>query len=61
MPMIGDEPLSLAEMLEARRRFVQDQDDAEYVEYTLAMERIRPGRRWRRERTRFLRDRGYLL
>lgn len=61
MPMTGDEPLSLAEMLEARRRFVQDQDDAEYVEYTLAMERIRPGRRWRRERARFLRGRGYLL
>jgi hypothetical protein len=51
------EPMN--EMLAVRHRFAQDQADAEYVEYTLAMERIGAGRRWRRERRRFLLGRGY--
>lgn len=50
--------LSSAEVAAARRRSEQDQDDAEYVEFTFAMERIGGGRRWRRERERLLRKRG---
>lgn len=42
-----------------RRRFEQDQADAEYVEYTEAMERISTPRRWRRTRAKFLKARGY--
>lgn len=42
-----------------RRRFDQDQADAEFVEYTEAMERIATPRRWRRTRTKFLEARGY--
>jgi hypothetical protein len=53
--------LSSTEMDAARRRFEQDQNDAEYVEFTYAMERIGRGRRWRRERQRFLRIRGVEL
>jgi hypothetical protein len=49
---------SPADVDAARRRFEQDQDDAEYVEFTYAMERIGGGRRWRRERLRLLRARG---
>lgn len=56
---MADEVMSLAEMLAVRRRFVQDQDDAEYIEYTRARERIGPGGRWRRARRRFLLGRGY--
>ncbi|MFC5994662.1 hypothetical protein ACFQE5_10625 [Pseudonocardia hispaniensis] len=51
--------LSPAELVAARRRFEQDQVDAEYVEYTEAMERISRPRHWRRARARFLRARGY--
>ena len=50
--------LSPADVDAVRRRFEQDQDDAEYVELTHAMERIGGGRRWRRERQRLLRARG---
>jgi len=53
--------LSSTEVDAARRRFEQDQDDAEYVEFTFAMERIGGGRRWRRERRRLLRTRGLEL
>ena len=53
--------LSPAEAETARRRFEQDQYDAEYVEFTYAMERIGGGRRWRRERRRMLRVRGVEL
>jgi hypothetical protein len=53
--------LSPAEAETARRRFEQDQSDAEYVEFTYAMERIGGGRRWRRERQRLLRARGIEL
>ncbi|MGD9989107.1 hypothetical protein [Pseudonocardia sp.] len=42
-----------------RRRFDQDQADAEYVEYTEAMERLSTPRRWKRARAKFLRSRGY--
>lgn len=42
----------------ARCRFLADQDDAEYVEYTEAMARIGSRRRWRRERRRFLEARA---
>jgi hypothetical protein len=47
--------LSSTEVDFARQRFEQDQNDAEYVEFTYAMERIGGGRRWRRERRRLLR------
>jgi hypothetical protein len=53
--------LSPAEVDAVRRRFEQDQDDALYVEFTYAMERIGGGRRWRRERRRLLRERGIEL
>ncbi|GAA3055398.1 hypothetical protein GCM10010464_20180 [Pseudonocardia yunnanensis] len=53
--------LSSTEVDAARRRFEQDQDDAEYVEFTYAMERIGGGRRWRRQRRRLLRTRGLEL
>jgi hypothetical protein len=54
--------LSPAEAETARRRFEQDQHDAEYVEFTYAMERIGGSRRrWRRERQRLLRVRGVEL
>lgn len=53
--------LSPAEVDAVRRRFEQDQDDAEYVEFTYAMQRIGGGRRWRRERRRLLRERGVEL
>jgi hypothetical protein len=53
--------LSSTEVDAARRRFEQDQNDAEYVEFTYAMERIGGGRRWRRERRRLLRTRGLEL
>ena len=53
--------LSPAEVDALHRRFEQDQDDAMYVEFTYAMERIGGGRRWRRERRRLLRDRGVEL
>jgi hypothetical protein len=53
--------LSSTEVDAARRRFEQDQDDAEHVEFTYAMERIGGGRRWRRERRRLLRTRGLEL
>ena len=49
--------LSPAEVETARRRFEQDQDDAEYVEFTYAMQRMGAGRRWRRARRRLLRAR----
>ncbi|OLT11815.1 hypothetical protein BJF78_26040 [Pseudonocardia sp. CNS-139] len=51
--------LSPAELVAARARFEQDQEDAEYVEYTQAMERIAAPRRWRRARRRFLTANGY--
>ena len=54
-----DPLLSPDEQVAARERFRQDQEDAEYVEYTEAMERIGNARRWRRARSRFLRSRGY--
>jgi len=47
------------EVLVARGRFERDQDDADYVEYTFAMGRIGNLGKWRRERARFLRTRGY--
>jgi hypothetical protein len=53
--------LTPAEMDVARRRFEQDQDDAEYVEFTYAMQRIGGGRRWRRVRRNLLRERGVEL
>jgi hypothetical protein len=53
--------LSSTEVDAARRRFEQDQADAEYVEFTYAMERIGGGRRWRRGRRRLLRTRGLEL
>ena len=53
--------LSSTEVDAARRRFEQDQNDAEYVEFTCAMERIGGCRRWRRERRRLLRTRGLEL
>lgn len=37
-----------------RDRFLADQHDAEYIEYTEAMARIGSRWRWRRERRRFL-------
>jgi hypothetical protein len=54
-------PMSVAELLAARRRFDQDQDDAEYVEYLEARGRIGRRRRWRRMRERFLRRQGYIV
>ena len=54
-------PMSVAELLAARRRFDQDQDDAEYVEYLEARARIGRSRRWRRMRERFLRRQGYIV
>jgi hypothetical protein len=48
-----------AERADARRRFEQDQADAQFVEYAEAMERVDSRWRWRRRRERFLRLRGY--
>ncbi|MFC4947318.1 hypothetical protein [Pseudonocardia sp. GCM10023141] len=53
--------MTTAELVVARHRFEQDQDDADYVEYTIAKERIGSARRWRRHRRRFLRLRGYVV
>lgn len=53
--------LTPAELAAARNRFERDQADAEYVEYTEAMERIGNGRRWRRARAKFLRANGYAI
>lgn len=53
---------SPAEVIAARWRFVQDQRDAEFVEFAQAMERIGTGRRrWRRAWRRLLRIRGLQL
>lgn len=57
--MVERESMSRAERQAARRRFRQDHEDAEYVEYTFAMGRIDRPRRWKRRRHRFLRERGY--
>jgi hypothetical protein len=53
--------LTPGELALARDRFEQDQAHAEYVEYTVAMERIANARRWRRTRQKFLGRHGYLL
>ncbi|BBG00389.1 hypothetical protein PSA01_54590 [Pseudonocardia saturnea] len=54
MSLLSGEDIALA-----RRRFVLDQSDAEYVEYAEAMARIGRRRCWLRRRRRFLQSRGY--
>ena len=56
--MAADEQMTMAEMLAARRRFEQDQDDADHAEYTLAKGRIGTSRGRRRDRERLLRANG---
>lgn len=59
--MAAHKHMTIEEMLAARRRFEQDQEDAMYVDYTFARGRIDARRRWRRDRERFLLANGYTV